>query len=215
MLRRPLLILLLAALVGALAGAIGGIAAQRQLVLAPGAAPAPAPATKESLIADYYAVENAAHVSPHGLRVKMQQGDTSFTLVDLRSAEEYAVEHVAGAVNIPAYSDKATSAYGDVERIVGAFRALPKDRTIIVYCYSTACMTGRKIGLMLAEHGVYVQHLGIGWNEWRHDWTAWNHEWEWATTKVEDFIATGTEPGTPKRLPVDPTKPCVVGQFGC
>lgn len=168
---------------------------------------------KETLIADFYATENAVHVSPHSLRKKIQEGKSDFVLVDLRSAQEYEKEHVVGAINIPAYSDPDHSAYGDVERIVGAFRNLPTGKSVIVYCYSIPCMTGRKIGEMLAKEGIYVQHLGIGWNEWRHFWTLWNHEHEWATTKVADFIASGKEPGTFQGTPV--IAPCTDGQFGC
>lgn len=170
----------------------------------------------KELIAEYYRVENAVHVSPHGLRGKMDKGDQSFVLVDLRSVEEYADEHIVGAVNVPAYQDKYTSAYDEVDRITGAFRELRDQypgRDLIVYCYSTPCMTGRKVGAVLAEHGIFVKHLNIGWYEWRHDWNSWNHEHEWNTTKVEDYIVSGREPGTPKTNPVP--NPCVEGDLGC
>ncbi len=93
---------------------------------------------KEDAIAEYYRVENAVKVSPHGLRKLMDKQDKSFILVDLRSAVEYEKEHIVGAVNIPAYSDPDTSAYDEEERIIGQFQALPKEKDIIVYCYSTA-----------------------------------------------------------------------------
>ncbi len=169
--------------------------------------------SRSALIRDFYATENAVHVSPHSLRKKIEQGDRSFILVDLRSSQEYEKEHVVGAFNIPAYSDPDHSAYDDVERIVGEFLKLPKDKDIVVYCYSMPCMTGRKIGQMLTEHGIYVKHLGIGWNEWRHFWQLWNHEHEWAKTKVEDYISTSKEPGSFKGT--TSITPCVEGQFGC
>lgn len=172
--------------------------------------------TTEELIAEYYRVENAVHVSPHGLRGKMDKGDQSFILVDLRSAEEYEKEHIVGAVNIPAYKDKYTSAYGDIERIVGAFRELKVqygDRDLIVYCYSTPCMTGRKVGEMLASHDVFVKHLNIGWYEWRHDWNSWNHEHEWNTTTFQDYVTSGKEPGAPKGGAIP--NPCIEGDLGC
>src|SRR3990167_750578 len=74
--------------------------------------------TKNDLIAEFYAVENAVHVSPHSIRKSMDTGEQHFTLVDLRSKQEYEKEHIVGAISIPAYSDPDTSAYGDVERIV-------------------------------------------------------------------------------------------------
>ncbi|MEK9150969.1 MAG: rhodanese-like domain-containing protein [Patescibacteria group bacterium] len=167
----------------------------------------------EELIKEFYLVENAVHVSPHSLRKKMSKGETDgFILVDLRSAQEYEKEHIVAAINISAYKDPEHSAYDEKDRIVSAFRQLPKDKEIIVYCYSTPCMTGRKIGQMLAENGVYVKHLGIGWNEWRYSWNLWNHDGE-LPSKAEDYIATGKEPGVVKtgELP----SPCGEGEFGC
>lgn len=151
--------------------------------------------TEESRIAEYYATENAVLVSPHSVRKHM--GEEGMILVDLRSAEEYATAHIVGALSIPAYMTPDVSDYGATERIVRSFselKASNPDADIVVYCYSSPCMTGRKIGLMLAENGIYVKHLGIGWNEWRYLWDMWNHDGE---TKVDPalYVATGTDPG--------------------
>ncbi len=166
-------------------------------------------------IREFYEIENAVHVSPHGLRKHL--ADNSSVIVDLRSQEEYEEEHIITAVNIPAYRDRDHSDYGAVERIVNSFRQLKENnpgKDIVVYCYSTPCMTGRKIGKMLAEHGIFVKHLGIGWNEWRHFWTLWNHEHEWNTTKSEDYIWTGVEPGEFKTNLTGTGCP-IEGSYGC
>lgn len=196
----------IAAIIGGIAGSAMTLIAIRQ------PQPATVPTT-DQLIEEFYLVENAVHVSPHGLRGKMDKGDQSFVLVDLRSPQEYEKEHIVGAINIYAYSDPNTPVYEEKDRIVEAFRALPKDKDIIVYCYSTPCMTGRKIGKILAENDIFVKHLNIGWNEWRHFWTLWNHEHEWRTTRAEDYIAKGKEPGVPtvRELP----SPCGAGELGC
>lgn len=171
--------------------------------------------TDADYISEFYLTENAVHVSPHSLRGRMDRGVNDYVLVDLRSAEEYEKEHIAGAISIPAYKDRDTSDYGAVDRIVSSFAALPKGREVIVYCYSMPCMTGRKVGKMLVEHGIYVRQLGIGWNEWRHFWNLWNHEHEWNTTAVQDYISSGKEPGVPK-LKVNATAACPIsGEFGC
>ncbi|MBI4145399.1 rhodanese-like domain-containing protein [Candidatus Woesearchaeota archaeon] len=150
--------------------------------------------TEQELIKGFYDTENAVHVSPHSIRKKIDSGAGDYILVDLRSAEEYMDEHIKGAINIPAYRDPDTPAYYDVDRIVGAFADLPDDREVIVYCYSVPCMTGRKIGKLLADRGIFVKHLGIGWNEWKYGWTGWNHEHEWNATNPEEYIATGPLP---------------------
>ena len=49
-------------------------------------------------------------------------------------------------------------------------------------------MTGKKIGNFLASKEIFVKHLGIGWNEWRHSWKSWNHEHEWDQTNPLDYI---------------------------
>ena len=160
-------IILISAIIGAVVGSLTTLTIQKSQK----------PNTSD-LIKEFYLMENAVHISPHSLRRMMDKDDQSFVLVDLRSPQEYEKEHIIGAVSIPAYKDPDTSAYEEKDRIVRQFRELPKGKDIIVYCYSTPCMTGRKIGQLLVENGIYVKHLGIGWNEWRHFWTLWNHEHE-------------------------------------
>lgn len=151
----------------------------------------------EDRIEEFYLTETAVHVSPHHIRKAMDKGDDSFILVDLRSQEEYEQEHIIGAINIPAYSSPDKSDYDAVERIVSEFAKLPKDKDIIVYCYSIPCMTGRKVGKMLSENEIYVKHLGIGWNEWRYYWELWNHEHELNVTDVNNYISSGSDSGIP------------------
>jgi len=173
--------------------------------------------TQEDLIKEFYSVETAVLVSPHGLRKAMDNGDESFILVDLRSEEEYIEEHIIGAVNIPAYKDRDNSDYGAVDRIVNSFRELKMEnpgKDIIAYCYSIPCMTGRKVGKILAENDIYVKELGIGWNEWRYFWTLWNHPHEWDATNVEDYVFSGTEPGIPK-INNDSVVCLIEGSLGC
>ena len=119
--KKSIFVIILSALVGAVVGA--GVVYNFQ--------PKKSEATKNELIKEFYDVENAAHVSPHSLRRKMDKGDKSYILVDLRSEVEYERSHIIGAVNIPAYTDPDTSAYDEVDRIVGQFEALPKDKDII------------------------------------------------------------------------------------
>lgn len=170
--------------------------------------------TANDLIKEFYLTENAVLVSPHSLRKMMDKGETNYVLVDLRSSQEYEKEHIVGAVNIPAYKDPDTSAYEEKDRIVAEFKKLgASGRDIIVYCYSTPCMTGRKVGKILVDKGIFVKHLGIGWNEWRYFWTLWNHEHEWETTNPGDYLVSGKEPGVPKKR--DLPSPCAEGDLGC
>jgi rhodanese-related sulfurtransferase len=172
--------------------------------------------TTGDLIKEFYFIENAVRVSPHSVRVQMDKGGGNYLLVDLRSPQEYEREHIIGAVNVPAYADPNTPAYQDSERIAGLFKELiakNPQKDIVVYCYSAPCMTGKKVGKILAEEGIYIKHLGIGWNEWRFYWGMWNHEYEMETRKVEDYVWKGASPGVPavRELPSF----CGDGDFGC
>jgi rhodanese-related sulfurtransferase len=171
--------------------------------------------TTEQLIQEFYDVETAVHVSPHGMRKHLGE-DPNQVIVDLRSQEEYETAHITTAINIPAYATPDKSDYGAVDRIVNGFNKILEenpDADITVYCYSGPCMTGRKIGHMLADHGIYVKHLGIGWSEWRYYWNMWNHDGE---TKVnpEAFITSGPEPGTLDEELRGSGCP-IGGEFGC
>lgn len=177
----------------------------------------PAVPTTQERIRDFYETETAVYVSPHTLRKWMDKGETNYALVDVRSPQEYEKEHIVGAVNIPAYKDPNTSISLDAEltereRIVSDFRALGNDSEIIVYCYSMPCMTGRKIGKLLSESGIYVKHLGVGWNEWRYFWNLWNHDGE-TPSEAKDYVVSGKEPGKPKVK--ETFSPCVQGELGC
>ena len=150
------------------------------------------------LIKDFYKTENAVKVSPHGLRLRMDRGDTSFVLVDVRSAEEYAKEHITGAYSVPAYTDKTTLQKSNEDRVVNDFRKIIRDnpnREVIIYCYSVPCMTGRRIGNLLAKNGVFVKELNVGWNEWRYYWNLWNLPHEWSSTDSSDYITHGNKRG--------------------
>ena len=154
------------------------------------------------LQAQYYASEVATMVSPHSVRERMSNGDESFILVDVRAKEDYEREHVAGAINIDTSQE--------LPIILNEFKALPDTKEIIMYCYSSACMNGRKAGNFLAGNGVYVKEMTIGWNEWRYGWEMWNYDTEWDEYKVEDYVAEGEEPGEVNTEHGFP-KPCPIG----
>src|SRR3990167_6891188 len=54
--------------------------------------------TSRELIRDFYLTETAVYVSPHTLRKKMDKGE-NYTLVDVRSPQEYEKEHIIGDIN--------------------------------------------------------------------------------------------------------------------
>ena len=166
--------------------------------------------TEEDKIAAYYANSTATLVSPHNLRERMTHGKEDYVLVDVRAEEDYLREHVVTAVNIDTGRD--------LDVVLEEFQTLiaeNPDKEIIIYCYSAACMNGRKAGNFLAENNVFVKELTIGWNEWRYGWEMWNYDTEWAEIAVEDYVVAGENPGiVPEGAKT--LEPCSVeGELSC
>ncbi|MCS7122668.1 MAG: rhodanese-like domain-containing protein [Candidatus Micrarchaeota archaeon] len=170
-------------LISFLSGAIGGYIGSKLL--------------SYNIYEQYYQMKSDIEVSPHSLLKRISIGDDSFILVDLRSAFEYRREHIVGAINIPAYINPNTSYYDNPD-IIRQFRELKEkypDKQIIVYCYSTPCKTGDKIGAILAKHGIYVKKLAVGWNEWRYFPKIFLHDVEYDIVNMSYFIHSGPDPG--------------------
>ena len=129
--------------------------------------------------------------------------DRSYILVDTRTVEDYEREHIIGAIN----TDSAES----FANVLSAYRALDQTKEIIIYCYSSYCLNGRKVGNFLAENGIYVKEMTVGWNEWRYDWQGWNYDTEWSSTDVMDYVIAGPQPGVPMvRKDADAPNTCLL-----
>lgn len=155
-------------------------------------------------IQEHYETETSVLVSPSTLRKRIDANDQSFILVDLRSKKEYDNEHILHAINIPAVT--MTEA-----QIIEAFKKLPKNKEIIVHCYSMVCMLGRQTGQLLAKNNIYVKELGIGWSEWKYYWGLWNPGED--PSKGKEYLDISNEDEKNKPSPL--IAPCANGEFGC
>jgi rhodanese-related sulfurtransferase len=79
----------------------------------------------------------------------------SFVLIDVRNREGYNKEHIPGAVNIP--RDELMSRLGEI----------PKDKEVIVYCWTLVCHLAARAGLTLAENGFFTRELEGGIEQWK------------------------------------------------
>ncbi len=158
---------------------------------APAASEAPAPAAPEASAPS--AVETAANayfanmpqdvykISQKDFIEKVKAGEDMFIL-DIRQADVYGKGHVKGAVNAPwgtAISDNLSK--------------LPKDKTLMVYCY-TGQTAGQAVAL-LNMAGFDAKSVNLGW--------------DFGISKVEGIAdVTETESnefpqGTPADIPAD------------
>lgn len=76
-------------------------------------------------------------------------------LIDVRNRGAFIKEHIPGAVNIPE------------EDLETRLSEIPKDKVIIVYCWTLVCHMAAHAGLTLSRHGYFVRELEGGIAEWK------------------------------------------------
>ncbi|QGG56378.1 rhodanese-like domain-containing protein [Paenibacillus sp. B01] len=100
----------------------------------------------------------SVETDPSDVRHDQLAGLDSFLLVDVRAASAYAERHAAGAVSLP---------YGDISPDSTA--GWPKDRLLVLYCWSPACNGAAKAGLRFSELGFRVKEMLGGIEYWQRD----------------------------------------------
>jgi ArsR family transcriptional regulator len=81
--------------------------------------------------------------------------DGLVTEIDVRPADEFAMGHVPGAVNVP---------LGDLEARLSEF---PRNREIVAYCRGAYCVMSFEATALLRARGFKVRRLEDGLPEWR------------------------------------------------
>ncbi len=81
-------------------------------------------------------------------------------ILDVRSPDEYSVEHIENAINIPYYGDS------DFGTRIGSLAGHENDE-VVVYCLSAACSKGPSASQYLVNHGfTEVYHMYGGIQAW-------------------------------------------------
>ncbi|QNF32882.1 rhodanese-like domain-containing protein [Adhaeribacter swui] len=87
-----------------------------------------------------------------------QDGIQDFVVIDARSRESYAVEHVPGARNIP---------HKEMNHETTA--VLPHDKILVVYCDGIGCNASTKGAAKLAALGFKTKEMIGGLDWWKRD----------------------------------------------
>ncbi len=80
--------------------------------------------------------------------------ESGYFILDVRSSEAFNKGHIPTAFNIPR------------AELVDRLDELPKDKTIITYCYHAYCLASAKAALELAKNGFKVMEMPGGFDEW-------------------------------------------------
>ncbi|MDK2824739.1 MAG: hypothetical protein PWQ67_1261 [Clostridia bacterium] len=95
--------------------------------------------------------DDSYRISGEELKTLMDTNKNLFIL-DIRNAEDYEKDHIEGAINIP------------FKKIGDNLDKIPKDRLVIVYCYSG--QNGGQVVALLNISGFYAKSLSGGWGGW-------------------------------------------------
>ena len=80
---------------------------------------------------------------------------SSLCVIDVRDKDSYEKEHVPGAINIP------------LKEFPKRMAEIPRDKTIVTYCWSVTCHLATKAALDLAHRDFKVQEMVGGIKEWK------------------------------------------------
>ena len=103
----------------------------------------------------YFEAKLAAEGGPYDLKHVLDEEKQRWTILDVRSAEDFQKEHIPGAVNIP------------LMEIEKRWKEISKKTKVFAYCYNITCHAAPKAALFLAKKGYTVRELVGGIAEWK------------------------------------------------
>jgi rhodanese-related sulfurtransferase len=109
---------------------------------------------------EFFENELSFKTNPHGVKAVLEGKVKNVTIVDVRSAKDFAKGHIPGAVNIPWEHHKSFE--GDETE----FPQLRKDGHNYVYCYTLLCNLAQKAAIKFASLGYPVKEIVGGFEEW-------------------------------------------------
>lgn len=125
----------------------------------------------------HYANKLAYEIDSWDLSVAMKGGD-NVVVIDARSPQAYAVEHIPGAISLP---HKMMDAKSTV--------SISKEAVVVTYCDGIGCNASTKGALAMARLGFTVKELMGGLDWWKRDGHATMKEGE----KSEEDVKCGCD----------------------
>jgi rhodanese-related sulfurtransferase len=105
----------------------------------------------------HYTDKLAYEIDPWDLKVALDAGE-NITVIDARSVEAFAREHIPGAVNIPHRTMSAETT-----------QHIQKDALVVTYCDGIGCNASTKGALNMLKLGFRVKELIGGLDWWKRD----------------------------------------------
>ncbi len=109
---------------------------------------------------EFFEQELNFKTNPYGINRLISEKAKNITIVDVRTAADYAAGHIPGAINIP------YEKYSGFDGQEKEFPGLRKDGYNYVYCYQHLCNLGQKAAKKFASVGYPVKEIVGGYNSW-------------------------------------------------
>ncbi len=107
----------------------------------------------EQTAVEYFKAKLQFETTPFTLKYNLEKDKV--LLLDVREKKDFDAEHIPGAFSLP---------LAELEKNLSK---LPKDKTLVTYCWHIACNLAPKAALFLAEKGFKVQELVGGLEQWK------------------------------------------------
>jgi rhodanese-related sulfurtransferase len=109
----------------------------------------------KNALASYFATKIEAEWGPYDLKHALESNPGKIVVLDTRTPDAFAEEHIKGAINIPeAELDKR-------------LKELPKNKEVVPYCWNITCHLATRVALKLAQKGYRVHELAGGIANWK------------------------------------------------
>jgi rhodanese-related sulfurtransferase len=106
-------------------------------------------------VAAYFATKLEAEWGPFDLKHALDERKSQIVVLDTRTSDAFAEEHVSGAINIPE------------AELAQRLKELPKNKEIVPYCWNITCHLATRVALSLAQKGYRVHELVGGIDRWK------------------------------------------------
>ncbi|HKU98656.1 MAG TPA: metalloregulator ArsR/SmtB family transcription factor [Vineibacter sp.] len=111
-------------------------------------------AEARDVIAGYFQARDSLEpVSRHELADRLRR--KAVTLLDVRPSDEFALGHVAGAINIP------------LKELLRRLDDLPRGKEVVAYCRGAYCVLSFEAVALLRRKGFRARRFEAGYPEWR------------------------------------------------
>lgn len=111
--------------------------------------------TTPKTLQKYFETMLAAELGPYDLKRLIESEKGKLIVLDVRRGEDFATEHVPGAVHIP------------FEQLEKRYKEIPKKNQVVAYCYTITCGLAPKTAAFLAKKGYRASILYGGIAEWK------------------------------------------------